>query len=474
MSSHREAPEISKDPAADNADVYAFVSPDRPDTVTLITNFVPLQDPPGGPNFFEFADDVLYSIYIDNDGDGLPEISYVFNFQTQLRNPNTFLYNTGPITSLQSKNWNKRQFFSVTRVDGPDTTAYGAATHGHREHKPKLKTRVLGRGLACPPCNIGPRSTPNYANLGQAAVHDLPGAIKVFAGQRLDGFYVDLGAIFDLGDLRPFQNLHLIPTAAAPAVDATKALNIHTIAIQIPISQLTRNGSRPTDVMGGSSVIGVWSGAGRRKVRMIDKAHGQPSESGPWVQVSRLGNPLINEVVIPLGTKDYWNTVYPAGDKAFASHYEHPELAGLLPVLYPNVFPNLAALKKPRADLVAILLTGIAPGVVPGFQNYTGKVQSDQLRLNVAVPPTTSNPNPIGLLGGDAAGFPNGRRVFDDIVAIELRAIAGVTYALVDKSFTPDAAAGKLTQGITPAANRYQSTFPYLAPPLDGYDTPSS
>jgi hypothetical protein len=474
MSSHREAPEISKDPAADNADVYAFVSPDRPDTVTLISNFVPLQDPPGGPNFFEFGDDVLYSIYIDNDGDGVPEISYVFNFQTQLRNPNTFLYNTGPINSLQSKNWNKRQFFSVTRVEGPDTTAYGAATNGNRKHKPKLRTRVLGRGLACPPCNIGPRSTPNYASLGQAAVHNLPGGIKVFAGQRLDGFYVDLGAIFDLGDLRPFQNLHLIPTAAAPAVDATKTLNIHTIAIQIPISQLTRTGSKPTNVMGSSSVIGVWSGASRRKVRMIDKAHGHPSESGPWVQVSRLGNPLINEVVIPLGTKDYWNTVYPASDKAFASHYEHPELAGLLPVLYPKVFPNLAALKKPRADLVAILLTGIPPGIVPGFQNYTGKVESDQLRLNVAVPPTTSNPNPIGLLGGDAAGFPNGRRVFDDIVAIELRAIAGVTYALVDKSYTPDAAAGKLTQGITPAPNRYQSTFPYLAPPLDGYDTPSS
>src|SRR5436305_1525097 len=263
MFSHREAPEISKDPAADNADVYAFVSPDRPDTVTLITNFVPLQDPPGGPNFFEFGDDVVYSLYIDNDGDGAPEIAYVFRFETRLRNPHTFLYNTGPITSLGSKNWNKRQFFSVTRVDGPNATGYGTA-NGHHKHKPKLKTRVLGRGLACPPCNIGPRSTPNYAKLGQAAVHSLPGGIKVFAGQRLDGFYVDLGAIFDLGDLRPFQNLHLIPSAAAAAVDATKTLNIHTIAIQVPISHLTRNGSTPKNVMSSSSVIGVWSAASRR------------------------------------------------------------------------------------------------------------------------------------------------------------------------------------------------------------------
>ena len=141
MSSHREAPEISKDPVADNADVYAFVSPDRPDTVTLISNFVPLQAPPGGPNFFEFGDDVLYSINIDNDGDGKPEISYVFRFSTRLRNTETFLYNTGPITSLASPNWNKRQFYSVTRVEGDDTTAYGAANNGHR-HRPKLRTRV--------------------------------------------------------------------------------------------------------------------------------------------------------------------------------------------------------------------------------------------------------------------------------------------------------------------------------------------
>src|SRR5437763_8201453 len=147
MSSHREAPEISKDPVADNADVYAFVSPDRPHTVTLISNFVPLQDPPGGPNFFEFGDDVLYSIYIDNDGDGKPEISYVFRFSTRLRNPDTFLYNTGPITSLSSPNWNKRQFYSVTRVEGDDTTADGTATNG-RHHK--LRARGLGRGRACP------------------------------------------------------------------------------------------------------------------------------------------------------------------------------------------------------------------------------------------------------------------------------------------------------------------------------------
>jgi hypothetical protein len=479
MSSHREAPEISKDPAADNADVYAFVSPDSPGTITLISNFVPLQDPPGGPNFFEFGDDVSYAIHIDNDGDGKPNISYLFRFTTRVGNPNTFLYNTGPITSLDSANWNRRQFYSVTRVEGHDTTAYGTgATANGRHHHGKLKVRVLGRNLACPPCNVGPRSTPNYPSLGQAAVHTLGGGLTVFAGQRTDGFYVDLGGVFDLGDLRPFQNLHLIPTAAAPGVDATKTLNIHSIAIQVPISKLTKHGTVPTSPADSSAVIGVWSAASRRKVRMIDKANDERAESGPWVQVSRLGNPLVNEVVIPMGLKDKWNTLYPASDKAFAKHVEQPELAALLPVLYPGVFPNLAALKKPRADLVAILLTGIPSGIVPGFQNYTGKVLADQLRLNVAIAPSSS-PNRFGLLGNDPAGFPNGRRVSDDIVAIELRAIAGVTYALVDKTYTPDAAAGALEQwqaaqhATVPGPNRYQSTFPYLAPPLDGFNNPS-
>jgi len=475
MSSHREAPEISKDPVADNADVYAFVSPDKPDTVTLITNFVPLQGPPGGPNFFEFGDDVLYSIYIDNDGDGLPEIAYEFRFQTTISNPNTFLYNTGPIESLTSPNWNKRQAYTVTRVEGHDTTAY-SAKNGHKGRRAAGRETVtlLGSGLACPPCNIGPRSIPDYPALADAAVHTLASGEVVFAGQRQDGFFVDLGSTFDLGDLRPFQNLHLIPSAAAPGVDPLKTLNIHTIAVQVPISRLTRDGSTPSDPMSATSVIGVWSAASRRKMRMIDTANDERSEAGPWVQVSRLGNPLFNEVIIPLGLKDKWNALYPADDEAFLSHVQQPELSKLLPVLYPGVFPNLAALSKPRADLVAILLTGLPAGIIPGFQNYTGKVMADQLRLNVAIPPTTSNPNPFGLLGNDAAGFPNGRRVFDDVVSIELRALAGVTYPLVDKTFTPDPAAAKLTEGLTPAPGRYLSAFPYLGNPLDGFDTPSS
>src|SRR5436309_1700869 len=192
MSSHREAPEISKDPFADSTDTYAFVSPDAPDTVTLITNYVPLEGPAAGPNFYEFGDDVLYEINIDNNGDGVSDITYRFNFHTETNNTNTYMYNTGPITTLDSPSWNRRQFYTVTKVVGGSET-------------------IIGEHLASPPCNIGPRSTPDYAGLAEAAVHKLAGGQVVFAGQRREGFYVDLGSVFDLTVLRPFQNFHAIP-----------------------------------------------------------------------------------------------------------------------------------------------------------------------------------------------------------------------------------------------------------------------
>jgi hypothetical protein len=299
----------------------------------------------------------------------------------------------------------------------------------------------------------------------------------VFAGQRNDGFFVDLGAIFDLGDLRPFQHLHLIPSADAVSVDPLKSLNVHTIAIQIPIKNLTKDGSVPSNVNGSSSVLGIWGAASRRAVQLNDgfANNGLTNRRGvgPWVQVSRLGNPLFNEVIVPMARKDQWNAVPPSADSQFLQYVQHPELARLLPVLYPGVFPHLAGLTAARADLVAILLTGIPPGIVPGFQNYTGSTYADMLRLNVAIPPA-AKPNPIGLIAGDAAGFPNGRRVFDDIVTIELRAIAGATYPLVAPSYTPDGAAALITENIQPPSSRYQSTFPYLGLPYDGFSTPSS
>jgi hypothetical protein len=460
MSSHREAPEISKDPVADSTDVYAFVSPDAPETVTLIANYVPLQEPAGGPNFYQFGTDVLYEIHVDNNGDGYAEIIYQFQFETRFTTPGSFLYNTGPITSLSDPTWNSKQFYSVTQV-GPKSG----------------RTHVLGRNLACPPCNVGVLSTPDYeARLGRPAVHNIERELKVFAGQRAEQFYVDLGSIFDLGNLRPFQEANVFGKAAglmaAPGVNTTNQLNVHTIAIQVPKSEL---------VTRGHHTIGVWTTASRQRARVLSADDSSTTSSGPYTQVSRLGNPLVNEVLIPLGKKDFWNTQSPTHDKQFATYVAHPEFAALLPVLYPGAFPHLAALDKsgkPRADLEAILLTGIPKGIITGFDNYTGAVQADMLRLNTSIrptPPTSKKFSTLGVLGGDLAGYPNGRRITDDVVTIEIRAIAGLTYPLVDHKYTVDAVAKVVTDGLTGSSveNKPLSRFPYMGVPYDGYHHPA-
>lgn len=473
MSSHREAPQISKDPVADSTDLYAFVSPDKPDTVTIIANYVPLEAPDGGPNFYEFGDEVLYEIHVDNNGDAMADITFQFRFVSELLNPDTFLYNTGPVQSLDDENWNRRQFYSLTRVDQASETL-----------------TIYGTRFACPPCNIGPLSTPNYPALAAAAVHDVGKDVKVFAGQRAEGFYVDLGAIFDLGVLRPFEQDHTTFGLAntgigkmAAGVNSTKGVNVHSLVIQVPKNQLTGNGNTPTDPTATSSVIGIWATASRQTVN-LRSTDSSETGTGPYVQVSRLGNPLVNEVVIPLGQKDFWNFQPPWADKQFSTYFTNPELSRLLPVLYPGVFPKLASYNggsPDRADLAAILLTGIPSGVVSGFQNFTTHTLSDMLRLNMAIAPS-KKPSNLGLVGGDAAGFPNGRRVFDDVVTIELRAFAGATLPLTDPSFKSDPAAGAITPGLTSGAGdlsaegseSYLSSFPYLGVPHSGFSTPAT
>jgi hypothetical protein len=469
MSSHREAPEISKDPVADSTDLYAFLSPDNPGTITIIANYVPLQQPAGGPNFYEFGDDILYEIHIDNDNDADADITYQFQFTTVLTDtgPNDiFLYNTGQITSLSTKNWNRKQFYTVSRVDG----------HG---------IRVLGENLPCPPCNVGKNSIPSYAGLTIEAIRPLGNGGLVFAGQRADGFYVDLGSIFDLGDLRPFQPDFLLAGPATAGINTLAGLNVHSIAIQVPISDLTASGDTPSSYTSEDAVIGVWTTASRQKAR-IDGYDG--FFAGPWTQVSRLGNPLINEVIIPMGQKDYWNRQPPSDDAQFATFYDHPSLASLLNVLYPGAFGNLATYSakatNTRPDLDAVLLTGVPTGLFPGFQNYTGAKKADLLRLNVAIAPTPpASVNILGVVGGDNGGFPNGRRVFDDVVSIELKAVAGALLHDVVPSFTPDGAAALLFDvgatepttlaSLSSAGLSYQGSFPYLSDPWDGYDNPS-
>lgn len=426
-SSHREAPLISADPLADNTDVYAFVSPNHADRVTLIANFVPFESPTGGPNFYKFDDNVLYEIMVDNNGDGVEDVTFQFRFKTTVLDPNTFLYNTGPITSLSSPNWNVRQTYTVTRIDGQ-------RGNGH--------ATVLGQDLPTPPVNVGIRSTPDYDTLADQAITQLPNSTEVFAGQRDDPFFVNLN-LFDL---------LAVPPADTNNFDSLAGYNVHSIAIEVPIDSLTANGSRPTSAADPNAVIGVWSTASRPSVTSVGV--GQDHSSNHYVQISRLGNPLVNEVVVPLGMKDTFNSLQPKQDAVLLPFFEDPEVPKLLSALFGIQSPP-----APRNDLVAIFMTGI-----PGLNQPPGVTPAEELRLNVAIGPNP-NPNPLGVLGGDLAGFPNGRRLTDDVVDIALRAMAGAT------PLTPNFNKGinaELGDGVPANDVPFLTTFPFLASPHPG------
>jgi Domain of unknown function (DUF4331) len=449
-SSHREAPLISLDPAADNTDLYAFVSPDRPDTVTVVANYIPLQEPAGGPNFATFDPSVLYEIKVDNNGDGKEDLSYQFRFRSGYTNPNTFLYNTGPIMSLNDKNLNFRQYYSVTRVAGK-------------------QSKSLGDNFQVAPANIGPRSTPDYNKLAKEAIGYAGGddAILVFAGPRDDPFFVDLGSIFDLAGLRPFNQAHLVKQPTAKGVDGVSGYNTHSIVLQVPIDQLTQDRQPKHAANDPKAVIGVWATASRRSTTVL--RGGASTSSGAYVQVSRLGQPLVNEVIIPLGQKDYWNSTYPAQDSQFQKYYEKPELAALENLLYGAAIKP--ARTTGRTDLTLILMQG-----VPGVTAMTQTVPSDQLRLNTAIPPTAAvgRGNPLGVPAGDLAGFPNGRRLEDDVTDIELRAVADGYGEVLNKLFSlPNLSPNNLVgDGVDTNEVPFLEHFPYVAPPHAGYDSP--
>ena len=451
-SSHREAPAISGDPKADATDLYAFVSPDEPDTVTLIANYVPFQEPAGGPNFYTFSDDVLYEIKIDNNGDAMEDVVYQYRFMTTIANPQTFLYNTGAIMMLNAAEQNVKQVYTLTKVEYLKNKR-GKATG-------KMKKTELGTNLPIPPSNIGPKSTPDYDELREDAVQDL-GDTKSFVGQSDDPFFVDLGGIFDLLTIRE------LPGNNGGGVDGLKGYGVQSLALQIPIEELTKNHDKPTDVASGDSVIGVWTTASRPKVSVLRNMLSMRAKEGEWVQVSRLGAPLVNEVVLPLGQKDIWNASKPADDAQFANYVTNPELAGLFKALYNIQVPPQADFgkKNGRDDLVAIFLTGIK-----GLTQPTKVKPSEQLRLNVAVP-VTEEPNALGVVGGDNQGYPNGRRLADDVVDISLKAVAGAAYPLFHPDFTPDPLAAQLGDGVDANDVEFDDEFPYLASPMSGFDS---
>lgn len=431
-SSHREAPLIAGDPRADNTDVYAFTSPDRSDTVTLAANWIPFEEPNGGPNFYQFADDARYNIKIDNTGDGNADITYSWRFRTITRDAGgQFLYNTGPVTSLNDPDLNIRQVYDLTV-----TTSRGTST-------------VL-RGAPVAPSNVGKASMPDYATLRSQAVRNAPGGGKAFAGQAEDPFFADL-RVFDLlygGDL------------SERGQDTLAGYNVNSVALQIPKKDLALRGNATRN-----PVVGIWSTTERRGVQVTDSR--TTSAHTDWKQVSRLGNPLVNEVVVPLKYKDAFNTLNPSQDRTVQPVVDKV-LDPILPKLIQKVY-GVPAPKPPRKDLAEIYLTGICKACGPIKADLNahrlnkdaplGKiVPAEELRLNMAVPPTTK-PNRLGVLAGDLAGFPNGRRLADDVIDISLQAVEGA--AQTGKLVPALAAGDKVDANEVPFGTR----FPYLALP---------
>lgn len=430
-SSHREAPLIAGDPKVDNTDVWAFTSPDQPDTVTMIANWAPLSEPNGGPTFYPWAEGAHYDINVDSDGDAKPDLTYRWIFQTQDNREGTFLYDNGPVTSLDDENLLFRQTYDLLLIDSAGNT------------------QTLLDDAPAAPSNTGAASMPNYADLTQQAVFKLPGGGKAFAGQSDDSFFLDL-RVFDLlygGNLTEIGQ------------DTLTGFNANTLAIQVPKSALALN-SNPE----ANPVIGIWSDTEKQSMRL---SPGKETPVGDHVQVSRLGSPLINEVIVPAPMKDAFNASQPVGDagnQALLDRVLDPEVPKLIQQIY-----GIPAPAAPREDLAEVFLTGITDKT--GDQIKRGPLNSqldntdvnpnrfqpsEQLRLNMSTP-VTANPNRLGLLAGDQQGYPNGRRLTDDIIDIEEQVIEGAARG--------DAVAAALTAGDLVNANEkpFLSTFPYVS-----------
>jgi hypothetical protein len=434
-SSHREAPLTAADPQIDTTDVYAFVSPNASNTVTLIGDWIPFEEPAGGPNFYTWGDGVRYAFNIDNNGDAKADITYRWVFRTHRRNENTFLYNTGTVTSLDDPDLNIYQTYNLTRIDQNAGTS----------------KRLVSNAIAAP-SDVGVASMPHYnSDLFDAAVRSFGGGSgKTWVGQADDPFFLDL-RVFDLlygGDL------------SEVGADTLSGFNVNALALQVPASDLARGGNASKN-----PIIGIWSTTSRHSLRVVDD-QGNLSQSGAFVQVSRLGNPLVNEVVIPVGKKDLFNASKPQDDGQFLSYVNDPELPHLLHAIYDTDVPDSNANKAgiQRDDLIQVFLTG-----VPDLNQPPNVTPSEMLRLNMSIPPCTTTCSDLGVVGGDLAGFPNGRRLGDDVVDEALRVMLGVL--LPDHESIADT----IGDGVDSNDVQFNDTFPYLGYPHPGSDpTPHS
>ncbi|MBV7695295.1 DUF4331 domain-containing protein [Streptomyces sp. TRM70350] len=402
-SSHREAPLISGTPQYDNTDVYAFVSPDKPDTTTIIANWIPFEEPAGGPNFFTFAEDAQYDLHIDNNGDAQGELLFRYTFKTHIKNKKTFLYNTGPVESLDDPDLNVTQTYDIDLL---------RLKNQHLVSRTKIADDV-----PVAPSNVGKASMPDYAKLREQAIHELAGGATTFAGQADDPFFLDL-RVFDLlygGNLSEVGN------------DTLKGYNVNSIALQVPNHLIQESADQP--------IVGIWSTTQRKNAQ------------GHFRQVSRLGNPLVNEVVNPIEDKDTFNASGPWDDAQFLDNVTNPELPKLIEAIY-----KIPAPKEPRNDLVDVFLNG-----VQGLNQPPHVTPSEMLRLNTSIKPA-AEPKRLGVLDGDNAGFPNGRRLTDDVIDASLQVVEGELLG----------AKNDLGDAVDQNDKEFEKAFPYLALPTEG------
>ena len=465
--SHREAPQIANDPAADNTDFYMFRSWTNPGNVVFILNVIPVQEPSGGPNYFNFGDDVLYRINVDTNADGKEDIVYEIRFKTEIRGPLASLQlplasvALPPITALDgsgSEGLILRQSYTVTQVRNGVSVDLGTQT------------------MYAVPSNAGPLTMPDYEALAAQGVFALANGGKAFAGQRDESFYIDLGGTFDTLNLRRTPP---VLTAAEDAndavnpfgVDTLSGFNVSSIAIEVPIASVTGN---------PNAVIGAYASTERQKVRVllpkdtirhtpgasqgsVAQRAGGVNQAGPFTQVSRMGNPLVNELVIGLDQKDRWNTTDPSDEAQFAGFYLNSRLATAINLRFGTNIPTTN-----RTDLVNALLKYPSQ---PQSGTCAATDCAELLRLDLAVPPTPpASQKRLGVLAGDNAGWPNGRRPNDDVTDIALRVVAGILIGTPEGNLRlgdgVNFNAGAPGTNVT--ANGIYTVFPYLPTPHDG------
>jgi hypothetical protein len=437
-SSHREAPRIMLDPSADNTDLYAFTAPDAPGKLTIVSNWVPLENPAGGPYFGKLDPAARYYVKIDNTGDGVEDVAYRYQFHNRFRSPSSFLYAAPTVDSATDPDLNFVQ-------------TYDLYFEKYKDGKP-ISSKRIGSDVPVAPDNVGPKTMPDYAGVSRSAARTVMFGVKTFVGPVDDPFFVDLGSIFDGIN---------IDKPGRPAIglgnqggghDDLAGYSVHSFVLQVPDAHITRDGKPVAGAKASNAVVGVWSTTERRSPSVL-RGNGKDR----WTQVSRLGNPLINEVVIPIGAKDKFNATSPADDaKNFGTYAVNPEPARILNALF-----KLGIKETGRTDIVQALLTGL-----PGLTQISPKaVPADTLKVNLGVAPSAT-PNRFGALAGDTSGFPNGRRLADDVTDIELRVIGGAL-------LKPEQGGKQLPlgDGVDSNDKAFRTAFPYVALPDSGFNS---